>query len=349
MPSRRPRALGKFDYWQNRGFKNSLSFSCHGNLSTRTYNFAVMKLAVPEGSLGRHSTSQGTDVHYISYGDQQGPLAICLHGLGGSAETFRALVPFIPSNYHIVAVDIEGFGKTPLNRGKPLTFTRYVSDLIDLITYLQNPTTTNTNTVPSTNGIETDGTNNTDSSIFFIGHSLGAIISLHFAAQYTRRVRGLLLLGTGGSIAHIPPAQQRMRDLATTAREKGMDAVSEIAASTNFPADRENDRAHVQIVRDAVASTSAEAYAATAELVASDEHFDPDYQKIICPTMFVAGDKDIISAPERSESISAQLSGPSEVVVVKSGHQMILQDLDGVKAALAKLLAVLSSSTWKIQ
>ncbi|KAJ6155844.1 hypothetical protein N7470_006410 [Penicillium chermesinum] len=302
-----------------------------------------MRLNVLEGSSGRYSTSQGTDIHYISYGNQQGPLAICLHGLGGSTETFRPLVPFIPSNYHVVAVDLEGFGKTPLNRGKPLTFAGYVSDLHDLITYLQKPPTWTT--VPSAIETASNDIYDNDSSVLLIGHSLGAIISLHFAAQYTRRVRSLLLLGTGGSLAHIPPAQQRMRDLSIIAREKGMDVVSEIAVNTNFPADRDNDEAHVQTVRDAVSSTSAETYAVTAELIASDEHVNPDYQKITCPTIFVAGDKDVISPPGRSESISAQISGPSEVVVAKSGHQMILQDLDSVKAALAKLMNVLSSST----
>ncbi|KAJ5223316.1 hypothetical protein N7468_007858 [Penicillium chermesinum] len=302
-----------------------------------------MRLNVLEGSSGRYSTSQGTDIHYISYGNQQGPLAICLHGLGGSTETFRPLVPFIPSNYHVVAVDLEGFGKTPLNRGKPLTFAGYVSDLHDLITYLQKPPTWTT--VPSAIETASNDIYDNDSSVLLIGHSLGAIISLHFAAHILGECEACCYWARGGSLAHIPPAQQRMRDLSIIAREKGMDVVSEIAVNTNFPADRDNDEAHVQTVRDAVSSTSAETYAVTAELIASDEHVNPDYQKITCPTIFVAGDKDVISPPGRSESISAQISGPSEVVVAKSGHQMILQDLDSVKAALAKLMNVLSSST----
>ncbi|OQV04367.1 hypothetical protein CLAIMM_09259 [Cladophialophora immunda] len=132
-----------------------------------------------------------------------------------------------------------------------------------------------------------------------------------------------------------------MRDLAKTAREKGMDEVGQIAVKTNFPADRVNDSVHEQQVRDAVSSCSAEAYAATAELVASDDHYDPDYSLIKSPAVFVAGDKDMISPPQRSKDISSLVGGPSEVVVVKSGHQMILQDIEGVAKALDTLLGML--------
>jgi hypothetical protein len=46
-------------------------------------------------------------------------------------------------------------------------------------------------------------------------------------------------------------------------------------------------------VQNAVSQCSAEAYAVTAELVASDGRFDPDYKQITCPAVFVAGDTEI--------------------------------------------------------
>ncbi|KIX95333.1 uncharacterized protein Z520_08850 [Fonsecaea multimorphosa CBS 102226] len=278
----------------------------------------------------RHLTPHGTDIHYISSSNQGERLVVLLHGLGGSTETFRDLIPFIPPGYQVIDVDLEGFGKTPLNPGKPLSFARYVSDLHDLITYIQEH--------PSPSAA---GASSNKEPVLLVGHSLGGIISLHYAAQYPAKVAGLLLLGAGRSVRGIPPAQQRMRDLARIARERGMDEVGQIAVKTNFPADRTNDSAHEQQVREAVESCSAEAYAATAELVASDDHHDPDYSLIKCPAVFVAGDKDMISPPQRSKDISSLVGGPSEVVVVQSGHQMILQDTEGVAKALGNLLAML--------
>lgn len=285
----------------------------------------------------RHLTSNNTDIHYISSGQQQGRLAILIHGLGGSAETFRDLVPLIPSNYHIVSIDIEGFGKTPRNPGAPLSFARYVSDLHDLITHLQGHSSDSA--AARTNGVRIS--NGEKTRVLLVGHSLGGIISLHYAARYPAGVAGLLLLGAGRSMRGIPLASQRMRDLARTAREKGMDAVAEIALATNFPADRDNQAEHKMEVQNAVGGCNAEAYASTAELVASDDHQDPDYSLIKCPVVFVAGDKDIISTVQRSQDLSGLVGGQSAVFVVKSGHQMILQDIGGVHKALEALLTML--------
>ncbi|KIX02579.1 uncharacterized protein Z518_08520 [Rhinocladiella mackenziei CBS 650.93] len=275
-------------------------------------------------------TPNGTNIHYIASGNIEGPLFILLHGLGGSTETFRDLIPCIPKHRRVIAVDIEGFGNTSLNQTQPLSFLRYVSDLHFLISHLQK------HSAPLAN------TSNGSAAKFqtvFMGHSLGAIISLHYASKYPAEVGGLLLLGVGRSVRGIPAAQQRMRDLAATAREKGMDAIAEVAVKTNFPADREREDNEKEQIRIAVASCNAEAYAQTAELVASDDHFDPDYNKISCPCVFVAGDGDMISPVQRSKDISGLLGGPSEVVIVKSGHQMILQDMNGVKSALDRFLS----------
>lgn len=279
-----------------------------------------------------HLTLNGTNIHYVSSGKEQGRLVVLLHGLGGSTETFRQLLPSLSSNYQVISVDIEGFGKTPLNLDKPLSFVRYVSDLHDLITHVQEYSST-----PETS--RNRDLSNDSGAVLLIGHSLGAIISLHYAARYPTEVVGLVLLGVGRSIKDVPPAQQRMRDLAMTARKLGMDAVGEIAVKSNFPTDRENQEVHREELRQAVTSCSAEAYAATAEVVASDDHLDPDYSLITCPAVLIAGDKDMISPPQRSIDISSLLGGSTEVFVVRSGHQMILQDLEGVQRALSTLIS----------
>ncbi|OAP61032.1 hypothetical protein AYL99_06036 [Fonsecaea erecta] len=214
----------------------------------------------------------------------------------------------------------------------PLSFAQYVADFI--IHIQGHPSSSAAGEI---NGI---GSGRNKDPVLLVGHSLGGIISLHYTTQYPATVAGLLLLSAGRSLRSIPPEQQRMRDLARTAREKGMDEVRQIAVMTNFPAYRANNSAHEQQVRDAVASCSAETYASTAELVASDAHHDPDYSLIKCPGVFVAGDLDIIRPPQRSKDISSLVGGPSEVAMVKSGHRMILQDIEGVSKALVRLLAM---------
>jgi pimeloyl-ACP methyl ester carboxylesterase len=272
-------------------------------------------------------TSGGTDTHYIVAGGDNGRLVILLHGLGGSADTFDDLVPLLPQTDKTVAVDLEGFGKTPLNPGRPLSFPNYVADLHDLITHEQ----------------QARHSGGSHQKILLIGHSLGGIVSLHYACTYPTQVAGLMVLGVGQSVRNIPPAQQRMRDLAATARQRGMGAVAEVAVKMNLPDAASADQK--ERVRAAVASCDAEAYAQTAEAVAGDDHVDPDYGSIACPCVFVAGDADVLSPVQRAEDLAPLVGGGRvQVSVVKSGHQMILQDLDGVKRALETLLATQNQS-----
>lgn len=85
-----------------------------------------------------YTTSRNTNTHYLQTGHRAGPLIICLHGLGGSVDTFKSLVPLLPHRYNIVLVDFQGFGKTPLtSKTEALSIDGHVSDLHDIVSFLQ--------------------------------------------------------------------------------------------------------------------------------------------------------------------------------------------------------------------
>jgi pimeloyl-ACP methyl ester carboxylesterase len=54
-------------------------------------------------------------VHYIDFGGEGKPL-VMVHGLGGSALNWAAVGPELSKQYHAVAIDLAGFGQTPLFR-----------------------------------------------------------------------------------------------------------------------------------------------------------------------------------------------------------------------------------------
>jgi pimeloyl-ACP methyl ester carboxylesterase len=84
------------------------------------------------------TTSKTTRTHYLQTGNRNGRLIICLHGLGGSVNTFKPLVPYLQEQYNIVLVDFQGYGQTPLtSKTEPLSIVGHVSDLYDLVTFLQ--------------------------------------------------------------------------------------------------------------------------------------------------------------------------------------------------------------------
>ena len=64
----------------------------------------------------RHKTADlDGPVHYLDFGGTGKPL-VMVHGLGGSALNWMAVGPQIEESYHVFAVDLAGFGQTPLFR-----------------------------------------------------------------------------------------------------------------------------------------------------------------------------------------------------------------------------------------
>jgi pimeloyl-ACP methyl ester carboxylesterase len=52
-------------------------------------------------------------VHYLDFGGS-GPTLLMVHGLGGSAINWMAVGPLIAKTHHALAIDLAGFGQTPL-------------------------------------------------------------------------------------------------------------------------------------------------------------------------------------------------------------------------------------------
>lgn len=52
-------------------------------------------------------------VHYIDFGGDGKPM-LMVHGLGGNALNWMAVGPELARRYHAIAVDLAGFGQTPL-------------------------------------------------------------------------------------------------------------------------------------------------------------------------------------------------------------------------------------------
>ena len=50
---------------------------------------------------------------YFEYGDPKNETLLFLHGFGESKETWRFLVPKLSQKYHLVLLDLKGFGQSP--------------------------------------------------------------------------------------------------------------------------------------------------------------------------------------------------------------------------------------------
>lgn len=103
----------------------------------------------------------------------QGEALLLIHGIGGSSQTWRAILPQLAKKYRVIAPDLLGHGQS----SKPRTdyslgaFAVGLRDLLDEL------------------GVE---------SATVVGHSLGGGIAMQFLYQHPDYCRRLVLISSGG-------------------------------------------------------------------------------------------------------------------------------------------------------
>ena len=116
-------------------------------------------------------------VHYVDHGGPaEGPLLVCVHGLGGSLLNWAALVPLLTPTCRVVALDLAGFGHT---RGGARSTSVQANQRL-LHRFLT----------------EVAGT-----PAILVGNSMGGLISILQASQRPDTVAGLVLVDPALPIA----------------------------------------------------------------------------------------------------------------------------------------------------
>ena len=120
-------------------------------------------------------------VSVIEYGGT-GPLAVCVHGLEGSAYNWRPIAERLTKTHRVVAPDLSGFGHTDPG-DRPVTVDYNATLIAEVIRHYGGPA-------------------------LLFGNSMGGLISLITASSEPDLVVGLVLIDPAGPLAswlHIKP------------------------------------------------------------------------------------------------------------------------------------------------
>lgn len=132
-------------------------------------------------------TLDGLIFHVTEWGPPQGRPVVMLHGIRGYAETFAGLAAALQPGVRIIAFDLRGRGGSDWDpEGNYYTDT-YVADLEGIVGRL--------------------GLTQFD----LLGHSLGGIIAIVYAARHPRRVRRLVIEDAGPGAFESSPGATRIR------------------------------------------------------------------------------------------------------------------------------------------
>jgi len=111
---------------------------------------------------------RGVDYHVSEWGSEASPVLVYLHGWGDTGSTFQFVVDALQHEWHVVAPDWRGFGRTA-HAGSSYWFPDYLADLHALLQIYSRDT-------PAT----------------LIGHSMGGNVAGLYAGAMGQRVQSLI-------------------------------------------------------------------------------------------------------------------------------------------------------------
>lgn len=109
-------------------------------------------------------------VHYVDYGGPaDGPVLVCVHGLGGSLVNWAALAPLLVDRSRVLALDLAGFGHT--RSGSRSTSVHANRELLHRFLTAVSGT-----------------------PVILVGNSMGGMVSILQAAQHPETTAGVALI-----------------------------------------------------------------------------------------------------------------------------------------------------------
>ncbi len=238
-------------------------------------------------------------------GDPDGAAVIFLHGSGANHETWLAqLSGLSASGRCLIAPDLPGHGKSvgSLRRTVP-EFSDWLVSLLDDL------------------GMK---------SATVVGHSLGALIALDFAARYGSRADAIFLLG-------IVPRMAVNPDLLASAKANDPLAAKLVASwscrkSAESNVVREQSEQRLLSARPGVLwqdLSACDNYLQSAQSAAS----------VDCPAVVISADEDRMTPAKAGAELAAMIVGAKYRVIEQAGHNMMLEQPDRVNDVLRQELA----------
>jgi 3-oxoadipate enol-lactonase len=244
-----------------------------------------------------------------------GDAVVCVHGLGGSSNTFQPLMPAL-ARHRVVRIDLPGSGRSQRAEGAP-SIARYVEAVQSACARLDV------------------------ARAHFVGHSMGCIVLQHLAVAAPKLVRSLALFGP--LIQPPDGAREAIRARAVKARE-GVTGMHEITAALLNASISADTRARlplaVAFVRESLMRQDGDAYARSCEALADAQGAAVD--AIAAPVLLVTGDEDAVAPPQAVHAMAARLHrAPSVRVVVlpRCGHWAPVERPDECQRELREFIA----------
>lgn len=241
----------------------------------------------------------------------EGPAVLCIHGLGGSSNTWTPLMSAL-AGHRVIRMDLPGSARSALG-SVPLSIARYVEAVHQVLQALK-----------------------VDQSIV-LAHSMGTIVAQHYAVAHPARIKALALFGP--LVEPPEPGRAGARARAALARQ-GTVAMQEIADTIVGAATSKETRAGnplaVALVRESIMRQPAEGYAQSCEALADAQ--GAPLEKIAVPVLLVTGDQDGVAPINAVQAMASRIANSKMVVFEGCGHWTTFEKTAECATAISNFL-----------
>ena len=259
---------------------------------------------------GTVELSTGVRLNYAEQGDPKGHAIILLHGYSDSWFSFSLLLPLIPREYHVFALDQRGHGSSE----QPESGYEVRNLGRDVIAFLD------------AKGIR---------RATIVGHSLGSVAAQHAALLAPDRVERLVLIGSGTTFQAMEDSAAFAAAVNALTDPVSLQFIREFQESTVFRPLPEGflDRAIAE-------STKLSARVWKALLKGFLEApADPGLAALPMPTLLLWGDHDAVFKRPEAEKLSRVIPRAEFVVFEGTGHAVHWEEPEKVAKELVRFIA----------
>ncbi|MBE9504602.1 MAG: alpha/beta hydrolase, partial [Proteobacteria bacterium] len=238
---------------------------------------------------------------------------VLIHGLGDqAAHIWQSLTPELEKNYHVVAFDLPGFGRSEKKNAlySPANYTSFISWVVERYT---------------------------TGKVIILGHSMGGAITLHYASHYPEKVKLLILADVAG-ILHRLVITEFMSRLEQNKKwpnplkrslELPMNALNRLTSEIIKDLENEDPSVYMELVlnnslmRKLILKGNPSTIAGLATV---EEDFSALFKKVKVPSLILWGEDDNVAPLRTGKLLAARLPSTQFEVIQNAGHVPMSQN-----------------------
>ena len=244
-----------------------------------------------------------------------GPTLVLLHAFPLDREMWRPQLAALAGTARVLAVDLPGFGKTPLP-AEPWSVDSAADAVAGLLDVL---------------GLT--------GRVVVGGLSMGGYVAMAFARRLADRLAGLILADTRAEPDDDAAKGNREKMIATAKKDGAAAVVEAMLPKLLSDATRTGSPAVVENVRAIGTRQTAEGVAAGLAALRDRPDAGPGLDQLSVPVLVIVGEHDAVTPPTLASAMAGRVYGSEQVTIPNAGHLSNLENPEAFNAAVARFLA----------